>query len=139
EQIRSARAAVTDLDKMYEQMLKKAEAESVALNRPPAHVREEVGDCLMHDPKLSRQVVPEVLRRLEIDGLFDTKHRARSVRLKLVHVDRNDSERYEPTSGDSHDMLLAAQGDEETGSDQREDQLKAFEGSAWKIVNWRLG
>ena len=139
EQIRTARAAVSDLNNIYRALEDRATAAVTHATISPPHVAAEVGDCIMADPDVADRIVGELKRRLRVDASSDPGPRVRGLTLRLTHADDGDQEYFTPAAADVGQLLQAVRSEEQPGLVEAQRVENLWSEAAWKLINWKLG
>ena len=133
QRITSAQAEVQRLDEIYKGLQDRAAAEVRGGGERPAHVREEVGDCLADDPRMTERIRPQVRQRIAVEPA------GAGLRLLLRHAGRSDDGRFDPAGEDAVDLHQALTAVDKAGLVDAARALEHWENAAWGLVNWQLG
>ena len=134
QRIVAVRSEVQCLDDVYAGLQDRAAGEKAKVDRQPAHVHGEVGDCLSHDvdaAALSAKIGPEVRRRVAVESAS-----AAGLRLCLRHV--SPGEPFEPAVEDVGDLRQALEAKALVGYPDAAKALARWERAAEEVVNWKL-
>ena len=133
QRIASARVEVQRLDGIYKGLQDRAAAEVSGGGERPAHVREEVGDCLADDPGMTERIRPQVRRRIAIEPA------GAGLLLRLRHADPGDIGHFDPAGEDAVDLALALEAENQAGLVDAAKARERWENAASGLVNWQLG
>ena len=128
--VMQVREEVAAIGEVYRQLQARADQEAVSSGRRPDHVR-EVGDCVAVDPFIAETVLPDVRRRIRVDGSTGEP------RVELGHLDAGDEGNVVEAS-ESVAVLrraLTSAQDDDGGAARA---LERWESAAWRLVRWRI-
>ena len=131
----STRAAVKHLDDVYKGLQDRAAGDKEKVDKQPAHVREEVGDCLVDDydmNALAARIRPKIRQRIAVEPTGTGLH------LRLQHVDPDDPGHFETAVEDTADLDQALQAQNQVGYADAARALGRWEHEVEEVVNWQL-
>ena len=131
--IMEAQQEVERLDGIYKALENTAAAAVAAGVVKPAHVREEVGDCIADDLGMPAQISPEVRRRIAVQSADG------GLRLRLQPITGDDG-KFEPASEEAAALegALKPQPDGQISVNEA-NALNRWQDSIWSLVNHQLG
>ena len=137
-QIESVKAAVKELDDLYDGLRAQAASEVTRAAANPDHVRATVGDCLEQDQRIADSIVPEIAKRLRVDARLDPNRRICALAVRLEPLD-GDDDQVTPASAAARDVLDAIAPDHGAANVAATDVANHWKDALWGLVNWKLG
>ena len=138
EQIAAARAAVADLEEVYKALENRATAAVTQATTSAPHVVAEVGDGIIADKDLARNIVRQLQQRLRVEAQEMPGPRVRGLRLRLGHADDGADEPFRPALAEAGTILQAVQGVEQDGLVDAQRTTNLWSESVWNLINWKL-
>ena len=135
QRITSAQVAVQHLDDVYKGLQDRAAGDKEKVDKQPAHVHEEVGDCLVGDydaAALTTRIRPEIRQRIAVEPA------GTGLRLRLLHADPGDQGRFKTVVEDAADIHQALQAQNQVGYADAARALGRWEHEVEEVVNWQL-